>query len=98
MLKKIYSTFYTLSAVLNKKIKWNDFQKKFISFGGDSFYAASKIVQDEPSIKKSKYKLYKTPVAKKLQKQIINFCTNQGNIIEADKQLKALKKTINYFS
>ncbi len=96
--KKVYSTFYTLSAVLNKKIKWKDFQKKFIAFGGDSFYAASKIVQDEPSIKKSKYKLYKTPVAKKLQKQIINFCTNQGNIIEADKQLKALRKTINYFS
>ncbi len=96
--KKVYSTFYTLSAVLNKKIKWKDFQRKFISFGGDSFYAASKIVQDEPSIKKSKYKLHKTPVAKELQKQIINFCTNQGSIIEADKQLKALKKTINYYS
>mgnify|MGYP001246432270 CR=1 FL=1 len=96
--KKAYSTFYTLSAVLSKKIKWIDFQKKFILFGGDSFYAASKIVQDEPSIKNSKYKLHKTPVAKKLQKQIINFCTNQGSIKLADKQLKALKKTINYFS
>jgi len=96
--KKVYSTFYTLSAVLSNKINWKDFQKKFIAFGGDSFYAASKIVQDEPSIKNSKYKLYKTPVAKKLQKRIVNFCTNQGSISEADKQLKALKKTINYFS
>ena len=96
--KKVYSTFYTLSAVLSNKINWKDFQKKFIAFGGDSFYAASKIVQDEPSIKNSKYKLYKTPIAKKLQKRIVNFCTNQGSKSEADKQLKALKKTINYFS
>ena len=96
--KKAYSTFYTLSAVLSKKIKWIDFQKKFILFGGDSFYAASKIIQDEPSIKNSRCKLHKTPVAKKLQKHIINFCTNQGSIKLADKQLKALKKTINYFS
>ena len=49
---KVYSTFYTLSAKLvDKKIKWEFFRKKFIEFGGDPIYAASKILQDEPSIK-----------------------------------------------
>ena len=95
--KKVFSSFYTLSAVLSEKIKWKEFQKKFVYFGGDSFYAASKIVQDEPSIKNSKFKLSKTPVAKKLQKNIINFCTNQGSIKDANRQVLALKKTIKFF-
>ena len=73
------------------------FQKKFVYFGGDSFYAASKIVQDEPAIKKSKYKLSKTPIAKKIEKKIINFCTNQGSIKDANRQVLALKKTIKFF-
>ncbi len=30
--RKVYSTFYTLSAVLNKKINWKDFQKKIYFF------------------------------------------------------------------
>lgn len=96
--KKVFSSFYTLSAILNKKIKWKEFQKKFVYFGGDSFYAASKIIQDEPSIKYSNCRLLKTPIAKKLQKNIINFCTNQGTISDANRQVSALKKTINFFN
>ena len=38
-----------------------------------------------------------TPIAKKLQKNILNFCTNQGSYKDADKQVVAMKKTINYF-
>ena len=110
--KNSYSTYYTLSVFLNsKKIKWNLFKKKFIFYGGDSPYAASKILQDEPSIKYSNLgkcfftckenclsKCRGTPVAKKLQKNILNFCTNQGSHKEADKQVKAMRKTIKYFN
>ena len=54
--KKTFSTFYTLSVLIsNNRVNWRKFQKKFIDFGGDSFYGASKILQDEPSIKKSKF-------------------------------------------
>ena len=110
--KNSYPTFYTLSVILNtKKIKWNEFHKKFISFGGDSPYAASQILQDEPSIKFSNSgkcfsycnknclsKCNGTPVAKKIQRNIINFCTNQGTFKDANRQAEALKKTINYFN
>ena len=78
--------------MLSEKINGKNFKKKFVYFGGDSFYAASKIVQDEPAIKKSKYKLSKTPIAKNFKKNIINFCTNQGSIKDANRQVLALKK------
>ena len=109
--KKTYSTFYTLSAkLIDKKIKWDRFRKKFIECRGDPIYAASKILQDEPSIKFSKlgrcFKSCKagclatckgTPVAKKIQKQILNFTTNQKSQKDINIQYLALKQTINYF-
>jgi len=110
--KTSYSTYYTLSVFLNsKKIKWKNFQKKFTDFGGDSPYAASRILQDEPSIKFSNLgrcfvsckknclqNCKGTPIARKLQRNILNFCTNQGSYKDADKQVTAMKKTINYFN
>jgi len=109
--KRSYSTFYTLAVyITNQSISWKKFREVFISYGGDSIYAASQILQCEPSIQK--YGLGKcynscsknciknchgTPVAKNLQKKILNFCTNQGSIIEAKKQIEALRKTIKYF-
>ena len=109
--KKTYSTFYTLSAkLIDKNIRWDQFRKKFIEFGGDPIYAASKILQDEPSIKFSKFgRCFKsckpgclvsckgTPIAKKLQKQILNFTTNQKSHRDINIQYLALKKTLNYF-
>ena len=109
--KKTYSTYYTLSAkLINKNIKWRNFREKFIKFGGDPIYAASKILQDEPSIKYSElgrcYKSCKsgclktckgTPVAKKLQKIIFNFTTNQKSLKDIKAQSLALKKTLDYF-
>ena len=109
--RKTYSTYYTFSArLVNKKIKWKQFREKFIKFGGDAIYAASKLLQQEPSIKDSNLgscfktctkncikKCYGTPVAKKLQKEIFNFTTNQRNNFEINKQIKALKKTLLFF-
>ena len=95
----------------NRKISWEKFKKKFISFGGkDGIYAASQVLSDEPIIKKLGIgKCYKnchlscvknctgTPVAKKLQKQLLLFTTNQTSLVEINKQVAALKKTIDYF-
>lgn len=109
--KKTYSTYYTLSAkLIDKSVNWHFFRKKFIENGGDPIYAASKILQDEPSIKYSKEgRCYKscnkkclircsgTPIAKKLQKQIFNFTTNQKSKKDIKMQTIALKKTIKFF-
>ena len=39
----------------------------------------------------------RTPNAKKLQKELLLFTTNQSNQKEINIQTKALKNTINYF-
>ena len=102
--KKAYSTFYTLAVRLDKKNKkglnWNKFRKKFMEYGGDGIYAASKLIHQEPAIKKNKIgkKSNKTPVAKKLQKNLLLFTTNQSNQKEINIQVKALNKTINFFN
>jgi perosamine synthetase len=107
--KKAYSTFYTLSAkLIDKKIRWTFFRKKFVEYGGDPIYAASKILQDEPSIKNSglgrcfktcklNCKCIGTPIAKKLQKQIFNFTTNQKSERDIQIQVSALEKTLKFF-
>ena len=107
--EKVYSTFYTLSVkLMDEKIKWVFFRKKFIEYGGDPIYAASKFLQDEPSIKNSSLgrcfntcglncKCIGTPNAKKLQKQIFNFTTNQKSEKDIKIQVSALKKTLKFF-
>ncbi len=100
---KAYSTYYTLAVKLDKKDKknlnWIKFRKKFIEYGGDGIYAASRLIHQEPAIKKNKIgkKSNKTPVAKNLQKNLLLFTTNQANDFEVKKQTNALKKTINFF-
>ncbi len=102
--KKAYSTFYTLAVRLDKKNKkglnWNKFRKKFMEYGGDGIYAASRLIHQEPAIKKNKIgkKSNKTPIAKKLQKNLLLFTTNQSNQKEINIQVKALNKTINFFN
>lgn len=111
--KKEYSTYYTFAAKLiikNKKINWEKFRKKFMENGGDGIYAASKLLHQEPAVRKYKIgkcynsckkncviNCYGTPVAKKLQKKLLLFTTNQSNNIEVFRQIKALKKTLIYF-
>ena len=108
-----YSTYYTFSAIFNGKkygISWKEFRKRYISFGGDGIYGASKLLYQEPSFRKNTIgrcfkschkkcvtKCKGTPVAKYLQKNIMNFTTNQSSIHEVKKQAKVLRKTIKYF-
>ena len=99
-----YSTYYTLAVKLvkneKKKLNWSDFRRKFMQFGGDGIYAASRLIHQEPAIKKNKIGKMssKTPIAKKLQQELLLFTTNQSNQKEIDIQTNALKKTINYFN
>ena len=101
--KNAYSTYYTLAVKLikssQKKLSWSNFRKKFMEFGGDGIYAASKLIHQEPAIKKNKIGKMsnRTPNAKKLQKELLLFTTNQSNQKEINIQTKALKNTINYF-
>ena len=71
-----------------------------MQFGGDGIYAASRLIHQEPAIKKNKIgkMASKTPIAKKLQQELLLFTTNQSNQKEIDIQTNALKKTINYFN
>ena len=112
--KTAYSTFYTAAVKLkeNSRISWKKFKEKFIFFGGrDGIYAPAQLLHDEPAIKKFKigrcFKTCKpscvrkckgTPVAKKLQKSLLLFTTNQNSDLEINKQELALKRTINYFN
>ena len=115
ILKKTFSTYYTYAVLLvsdkSKNVNWSKFRKKFMSYGGDGIYAASRLIHQEPAIRKYKIgRCFKscqnncvvnckgTPVAKKLQKNLLLFTTNQSNNIEIKKQIKALKRTINFFN
>ncbi len=102
--KNAYSTYYTLAVRLvkngKKNLSWSKFRKKFIEYGGDGIYAASRLIHQEPAIKKNKIGKMsdKTPIANKLQKELLLFTTNQSNQNEINIQTKALKNTINYFN
>ncbi len=92
-------------------IKWQTFRKKFMENGGDGIYAAWKILPDEGPFKKAmKYGLIsgnkkisesygygETPIARTLQKKIMQFTTNQENKNQMIRQIIALKKTIDFF-
>ena len=112
--KNSYSTYYTFAAKLNyrenKYLNWYSFRKKFMSYGGDGIYAASKLIHQEPAMKKYKigrcFKTCKkncilkckgTPIAKQLQKSLFLFTTNQEDDLSVNKQINALKKTISFF-
>ena len=93
-------------------IGWQSFRKKFMENGGDGIYAAWKILPDEGPFRKAmKYGLIsggkkisesygygETPIARKLQKKIMQFTTNQKDTKQMSRQILALKKTINFFN
>ena len=103
------SSYYTFAAYLkDEKIEWNKFRKKFIQYGGDPIYAASKLISDEQAIKKNNiWRCFKnckiecvkkctgTPIAKYLQKKLFLFTTNQFTNSQIYKQINAIK-TINF--
>lgn len=102
--QKVYkgykNTYYTFSAKFNGHnhgISWEDFRKKYMDFGGDGIYAASKLIHQEPAFLNNKIGYGETPVAVELQKNLMNFTTNQANSEEIDIQIEAMHKTLEYF-
>jgi perosamine synthetase len=111
--KNFVHSYFTYPVLFNGngKVSWKKFRKKFISFGGDGIYAAWQTVNNEPcfynarkrglysgSMKlSSSYGWGETPVAEKLQKNLMQFTTNQKNQIEIKKQSNALLKTLNFY-
>ena len=94
------NTFYTFSAKFNTNngsVSWSDFRKKYMEFGGDGIYAASKLMYQEPIFRDLKIGEGRTPIAEQLQTQLMNFTTNQSCIEEIEKQSNAMLKTRDFF-
>jgi perosamine synthetase len=95
-----FYTYYTFSAKFNgneEGIRWSEFRKKYIEFGGDGMYAASKLLHQEPVFRDLKIGYGETPVAIELQKKLMNFTTNQATEYERAVQIDSLRRTLDYF-
>lgn len=98
--KGFVNTYYTFSAKFNGEkhgVTWEDFRKKYMVFGGDGVYAASKLIHQEPAFYNNKIGYGETPVAVDLQRKLMNFTTNQANAYEREVQMNAMKRTLEYF-
>ena len=104
------STFFTVAFYIKKKILWKNFREKFIEYGGEGFYSAAKPSNQEIVIRKNLIgKCYTsckincvssckgTPKAKSLQKKLILLQTNYQNLKILNKQIKALRKSLDFF-
>jgi perosamine synthetase len=95
-----FYTYYTFSAKFNGAehgVSWADFRKKFMEFGGDGMYAASKLLHQEPAFRDRKIGWGETPVVVNLQKKLMNFTTNQANAEDRAVQIDSLRKTLSFY-
>jgi len=98
--KNYTNSYYTFAALFNGEkygIKWQEFRKKYMEFGGDGIYAAWQLVYNEPCFKNQKIGWGKAPIAEKLQVNIMQFTCNQANKKEIKKQMNCLEQTLKYF-
>jgi len=97
--------------MIHPNISWYEFRDKFIEFGGESIFACWALTYEEPVIADGEFKshapeIYNNltftrgicPNAEEIQPQLMQFITNYESITEAKLQIKALSKTINYFT
>ncbi len=103
------NSYWSYSLILNTKKPdkdWYSFRDSFQKNGGDGFYAAWKLSYNEPLFQNiiqkmngvwQKYNEYLCPVSEYLQPRMIQMKTNYWNLVEAEKQAKILKKTIESF-
>ncbi|MBC8301480.1 MAG: aminotransferase class I/II-fold pyridoxal phosphate-dependent enzyme [Pelagibacterales bacterium] len=80
-------------------LTWKGFYNRYLKLGGDGFYGACICPHLEPSIlnylKKTKYKhRIFTPIAEKIQKEIMQFKTNYRDLKVAQIKANILKKLI----
>ena len=73
----VLTTLFLLDLRVQNFRSWEQFREKYIENGGDGFYAASKLLFQEPIFKEKNIGFGDTPTAAKLQKSLMNFITNQ---------------------
>jgi len=111
-----YSHSYFTLGVLYDGLKhmgvsWQEFRRKYISFGGDGFYGAWSVPYMEPVMQERRFvkrcpEIYKNvsykkglcPVAESIQPKLMQFKTNYRNIELAIEKINALKATIDFFN
>jgi perosamine synthetase len=106
------NVYYTFGAKFTRDdLSWEDFRKKYTESGGDGIYAAWALCYQEDSLEDVQRLLSAMnlqgrlvaedgicPIAEKLQRQLMQFTTNQRDEEEMKKQADALHNTIRYFS
>lgn len=95
--KNSYYTYGVLYNGIDYGIEWQTFRKKYIELGGDGIYAAWKTQNQEPCFKENKIGWGDVPVSEKLQRNLMQFTTNQQDSLEIKIQMNALEKTIKHF-
>lgn len=98
--KNYTHSYYTFACRFNGEkygITWQDFRKKYIELGGDGIYAAWQLVYNEPCFKNNKVGYGRAPIAEELQKNMMQFTTNQSNDLEIENQAVSLRKTLDYY-
>tara|TARA_Y100000591_G_scaffold333291_1_gene375399 strand:+ start:12667 stop:13869 length:1203 start_codon:yes stop_codon:yes gene_type:complete len=106
----INSAYAFAVKMINDDIKWSDFREKYIENGGDGIYAAWSLCYNEDSIPEIKEILSsmglekkfltdngQCPSAEKVQKEIMQFTTNQKDKFEMEKEAECLYKTVRFF-
>ena len=106
------NSYYTYALkYVHPDVSWDSFRKKHIENGGDGIFAAWRLCYQEDSILDVKNRLKKMgltkrmntktgicPNAELIQKELMQFTTNQRNENEMKIQANALDKTIKYYS
>lgn len=106
------NTYWTYTVKYERTdVSWQDFRRKYIEYGGDGIYAAWTLSYEETLMASGAFKKHAPyyydgleypsgicPVAEKIQPLIMQFVTNYGSAEEAEPKVKALAKTIKFFS
>ncbi len=92
------NTFYTYSFFLNEENgpSWKSFYNCYKKFGGTGFYGCVKIPYEEKALllRSELYKKPYCPNAERIQKGMICLKTNMRNNFELQRELIALRKTL----
>ncbi len=97
--------------IIDERINWYDFRKKYMELGGDGIYSAWKLSYLEPAFKNKnflgrenfipahiQYGKGLCSIAEELQPKLLQFKTNYWDESDMVKQAEILEKTIAFFN
>ncbi len=90
-------SYYTFGALFNPNlgVSWEEFRLKYMEFGGDGIFAAWQSVNKEPAFNGVGWG--EVPIAEKIQRNLMQFTTNQRDEQERSKQAGILQQTLEFF-